>query len=286
MIETSALIEKFQYALSNSWGYIWGTAGVMWTAAKQEALNKTTDKDHEMGRKYGAKWIGHYVADCSGLFSWAFKQLGGYMYHGSNTMYDKYCTNKGTFKNGKRTDGQELKPGSAVFTGDNSNKGHVGLYIGNGYVIEAQGTKAGVVRSSVTLNKWTYWGELKDVNYGDSPAPSPTPEPTPTTKPTLRRGDKGAYVTLAQTELINKGYSCGSFGADGEFGKATEAAVKAFQKDRGLVVDGVIGKNTWAALDAPEDPTKYTVTILHLSKSQAEALCGKYPDSTMTPERG
>ena len=102
----------------------------------------------------------------------------------------------------------------------------------------------------------------------------------------MRRGDKGSYVTLAQTELINKGYSCGSFGADGEFGKDTEAAVKAFQKDHGLTVDGVIGKNTWAALDATEDPTKYTVTILHLSKSQAEALCGKYPDSTMTPERG
>ena len=292
MIETTALIEKFQYALSNAWGYIWGTAGVMWTEAKQKALEQTTDKDREMGRKYGRKWIGHYVADCSGLFSWAFKELGGYMFHGSNTMYNQYCTHKGTFKNGKRTDGQELKPGAAVFTGNSSNKGHVGLYIGNGYVIEAQGTKAGVVRSSVTLNKWTYWGELKGVNYGDSPAPAPTPEPTPDTKPTLRRGDKGAYVTLAQTELINKGYSCGSFGADGEFGKATETAVKAFQREhtdesgKPLVIDGVIGKKTWAALDAPDAPIKYTVTILHLSKAQAEALISEYPGSTMTPERG
>ena len=94
MIQAADLIEKFRYALAEKWGYIWGTAGTMWTAAKQEALNKTTDADRANSRKYGAKWIGHMVADCSGLFSWAFEQLGGYMYHGSNTMWDSYCTIK------------------------------------------------------------------------------------------------------------------------------------------------------------------------------------------------
>jgi len=91
-IAVGDLIAKFQYALDNDWGYIWGKAGILWTKALQEQLNKTTSEDYEYGRKYGAKWIGHYVADCSGLFSWAFKQVGGYMYHGSNTMWLKYCT--------------------------------------------------------------------------------------------------------------------------------------------------------------------------------------------------
>jgi peptidoglycan hydrolase-like protein with peptidoglycan-binding domain len=86
--------------------------------------------------------------------------------------------------------------------------------------------------------------------------------------------------------LIQKGYDCGSFGADGQFGTATEKAVRAFQKDHGLTVDGVIGKNTWAALDAVEPTTKYTVTIPHLSKSQADALIRQYPESTMIEERG
>ena len=87
MITASALIGAFKQALKDDWGYIWGTAGVKWTQARQNDLNKTTDSDRANGRKYGAKWIGHMVADCSGLFSWAFKQLGGYMYHGSDTMY-------------------------------------------------------------------------------------------------------------------------------------------------------------------------------------------------------
>ncbi len=89
MISVQNLIEKFRQALSEKWGYIWGTAGENWTAAKQKELEKTTDADRAQGRAYGSKWIGHRVADCSGLFSWAFRQLGGYMYHGSDTMYRK-----------------------------------------------------------------------------------------------------------------------------------------------------------------------------------------------------
>ena len=174
VISPSALIEKFLQALSELWGYIWGTAGTMWTAEKQKALEKTTDEDRAMGRKYGSKWIGHMVADCSGIFSWAFKQLGGFMYHGSDTMYRKYTTASGELKKGQRTDGQELKPGTAVFTYNKTKKkyGHVGLYIGNGLVIEAEGTIKGVITSQVN-GKWTNWGELKGVDYGTEPIPVP-----------------------------------------------------------------------------------------------------------------
>ena len=36
MISAQALVEKFEYALNDHWGYIWGSAGIMWTAAKQQ----------------------------------------------------------------------------------------------------------------------------------------------------------------------------------------------------------------------------------------------------------
>ena len=172
MIKREDLIGKFKQALNDKWGYIWGTAGVKWTQARQDALDKTTDTDRAMGRKYGKKWIGHYVADCSGLFTWAFKQLGGTMYHGSNTMWDKYCTNKGELVSGKRDDGRELLPGTAVFTRDKETgkRGHVGLYIGDGKVIEAARTQDGVVTSKVT-GKWTEWGELKGVEYDGGEEP-------------------------------------------------------------------------------------------------------------------
>lgn len=174
LITTAALIEKFEQALKEGWGYIWGTAGETWTAAKQAELEKTTDANRKNSREYGSKWIGHKVADCSGLFSWAFAQLGGYMYHGSNTMWDKYCTSKGELVKGQRDDGQELKAGTAVFcyNKEKQNRGHVGLYVGNGLVIEAAGAKSGVITSKLTDKKWVEWGELKGVTYGD-------PEPVP-----------------------------------------------------------------------------------------------------------
>lgn len=177
MIKAAELVAKFQQAINENWGYIWGTAGELWTESKQKALEKTKDENRAMGRKYGSKWIGHRVADCSGLFSWAFASLGGYMYHGSNTMWDKYCSAQGELKKGKRTDGKELKPGTAVFTYNKTKKkrGHVGLYIGNGIVIEAAGTIQGVITSKVTASKWVEWGELKGVYYGD-------PEPIPAGK--------------------------------------------------------------------------------------------------------
>ena len=178
LVTTEALIAKFQYALDNYWGYIYGAIHEMWSAAKQASYEKAHqgDKDRENSCKYGGKWAGHWVTDCSGLFYWAFKELGGYMYHGSNTMWKKYCTDKGALKAGKRTDGKMLLPGTAVFTGKTESvHNHVGLYAGNGWVIEAQGAINGVTRTKITNSKWTWWGELTGVDYGYSAIPAPDP---------------------------------------------------------------------------------------------------------------
>ena len=247
MISTQALIDLFRQALQEKWGYIWGTAGEKWTEAKQRELEKTTDSDRAQGRKYGSKWIGHTVADCSGLFSWAFRKLGGMMYHGSDTMYRKWCTDKGELKKGKRTDGRMLKPGTAVFVWNGSRYSHVGLYVGDNTVIEAMGTINGVTTTKVSAGKWTHWGELTGVDYASNSEikdqPSELTEDVKTW-PTLRRGSKGNAVKECQTLLEKHGYSVGSCGIDGKFGKDTLAAVKAFQRDHGLEVDGIVGPIT------------------------------------------
>ena len=54
-----------------------------------------------------------------------------------NTMWNKYAAAKGSLQGGKRTDGQPLKPGTAVFLTKGSDRHHVGLYVGDGKVIEA-----------------------------------------------------------------------------------------------------------------------------------------------------
>lgn len=299
VITTAALIEKFEQALSEKWGYIWGTAGEMWTAAKQKQLEQTTDSDRAQGRQFGSKWIGHKVADCSGLFSWAFKQLGGYMYHGSDTMFRKYCTESGELKKGQRADGQELEPGTAVFVWNGKKYGHVGLYIGNGTVIEAMGTKNGVTTSKVTATKWTHWGKLKSVAYDGSAAAEPAaPAADSGTetkwRPTIRKGSKGAVVKEMQEMLQKLGYNLGICGIDGDYGTATAAAVRAFQSDNRLVVDGVCGPMTWDALEkavkqiSPKKPaeseTVYAVIISGLDKTQAETIAANYPANSRIVE--
>ena len=64
--------------------------------------------------------------------------------------------------------------------------------------------------------------------------------------PLLKKGDKNEYVRHWQMFLNLNGYACGN--ADGIFGNKTEAAVKKWQKEHGLVADGIIGPKTWASL--------------------------------------
>lgn len=66
--------------------------------------------------------------------------------------------------------------------------------------------------------------------------------------PVLKNGAKSASVKALQTLLIGYGYSCGTLGADGSFGTNTAKAVKAYQEDKRLSVDGVVGRNTWLTL--------------------------------------
>ena len=68
------------------------------------------------------------------------------------------------------------------------------------------------------------------------------------TNVTLRNGSSGAAVKALQTQLRRNGYS--SVAVDGKFGPATETAVRAFQKAKGLGIDGVVGPNTWRGLIA------------------------------------
>lgn len=138
---------------------------------------KASDLIREFKRMIGWKYewgaAREGCVDCSGAFAYAYKQLGGYMYHGSNTMWRKYTTIKG-----KRED-MVLLPGMAVFKwkkdGGPDSEGnyyHVGCYIGDGQVIEAQSKDTGCVVSDV--NKWPYAAQLTktiyDVQEGEAEA--------------------------------------------------------------------------------------------------------------------
>lgn len=64
--------------------------------------------------------------------------------------------------------------------------------------------------------------------------------------PLLKKGDRNEYVRNWQMFLNLNGYVCGN--ADGIFGPKTEAAVKKWQENHGLVADGIIGPKTWGTI--------------------------------------
>lgn len=66
--------------------------------------------------------------------------------------------------------------------------------------------------------------------------------------PELASGSKGKTVKAIQLLLIGNQCSCGSCGADGDFGPATKAAVVKYQGKNGLKADGIVGPKTWAKL--------------------------------------
>ncbi len=253
MIQPLKLIEIFQIMLKQKWKYQWGAA--------REGL-----------------------VDCSGAFAYAFRKLGGYMYHGSNTMWRKYTTEKG--KVGEIT----LVPGMAVFRWRKSGKEpaayksdglgdfyHVGLFIGNGEVIEARSVKAGVVKG--TISGWQYAARLAGVDYtGEVPNPPPS-QPLPV----LRKGSTGYWVKEAQLRLIAHGFPLNLYGADGIFGEETLKAVKAFQASRGLAADGVIGQDTWEELNGGtvQDEERYMVLIPNLTIESAQKFVEMYPDAVI-----
>jgi peptidoglycan hydrolase-like protein with peptidoglycan-binding domain len=68
--------------------------------------------------------------------------------------------------------------------------------------------------------------------------------------PTLQEGSEGVAVRGLQRRLIDAGF--GPDEIDGRFGGQTAAAVRAFQKQNGLDVDGIVGPNTWEKLRNPE----------------------------------
>lgn len=252
-VKASQLIEKAKYALDQKWGYIWGGYGQIHTQKAQDNATR------EQTKKWGQRWVGKHVLDCSGLFYWAYKQYGGYMYHGCNTMWRSYTVDKGKLQNGMRTDGKPLKPGCPVFLTKGTDRHHVGMYIGGGMVIEAKGTYYGVVKSSVKV--WDEWAEFKTTDYDvaedgqtvQAPAEEKTEyvdesvvETVQITLSSIRNGCKGKQVKALQRLLNGNGYSCGN--VDGIFGKKTHAALLEYQQANGMNADGICGQKTWSAI--------------------------------------
>jgi hypothetical protein len=120
--------------------------------------------------------------------------------------------------------------------------GHMGVYIGNGEVIEARGVDYGVVKTKLKDRPWKYWAKVPGISYEKI---YPVPKRLLyLRKWFLMRGDDVRWV---QQKLTNAGFNCD---VDGVLGGLTDKEIRRFQKSRGLKVDGEVGPITRAALGA------------------------------------
>lgn len=244
---------------------------------RQETINKAVAwavgiaDDPSHGYDQANRWGADY--DCSSFVISAWQQAGvpvktsGASYTGN--MYYAFikCGFRDVTNAVNLTTGAGLEKGDVVL----NTARHTEMYIGNGKMVKASINELGGVTGGKPGDQtgreiyisnyykpscgWDYvlryyGGEEKPDTDEEKTEPKVDPATLPcyVKLPLLQRGSKGEYVRALQILLIGRGYSCGSWGADGDFGGETEKAVQRFQGDHGLYEDGVAGNLTYAAL--------------------------------------
>lgn len=158
------LVKWAQMAYDNKWGYVWGSHGDVLTSSELKRLKKVfganvTDKEDYIK----SHWLGRRTSDCVGLikgYGW-YDEASGIIKYGTNGMKD--VTADGMFnaavEKGPISTMPDI-PGIAVW-----HQGHIGVYIGNGYVIHAANTYDGVIKTPITSSGWTHWLKVPYINY-------------------------------------------------------------------------------------------------------------------------
>ena len=210
---------------------------------------------------------GQRVHDCIGL-------IKGYLWSDTPESSPKYRASQDAsadgmlslcWEKGNISTIPEL-PGVLVFSPQ-----HVGVYIGNGYVIEARGHAYGVVQTKLSSRGWKNWGKCPWIEYIEESQPQ-----------------KENLVLSFQRAATADGFTFPKYGCDGEYGSETksvmqqcvvkrrlvhkyknatklvqkilgieqdglcgpitDAAIKKFQQQNNLQVDGAVGEQTWKKL--------------------------------------
>jgi len=268
-ISISCLVNEIYKAIDRHYGYIMGSKGQdpkKWSKTSWW-FTQYTGKQKEKA----LYWREHAdrVFDCNGLAEGVYEDKTGININTyARKNYAEWCNPKGS----GMIPAKYRTPGAAVFWGNNASSIHHVAYLlepvkdghpeGDWWIGEARGVMYGVVKTKLFSRKPNYWGLMtKYFNYH-------TTITTIKTEPKyLKNGDENEYVKTLQEWLIELGYSCGKWGADGDFGDATEAALISFQKDHNLEMDGIYGPKTREVMTKlitmlrtiPEQPKKVLI---------------------------
>lgn len=270
VMKASEFIEKLKDVATNyKTLYVMGCFGAPMTTAnkKRWIVNEHYNYNNRETRTkmINAATTDTFGFDCVNLIKgilWGWngdktKTYGGAKYK-SNGVPDVSADGMIKLCSGVTADFTSIKVGEAVWC-----KGHIGVYIGNGLAVECtpswknkvQITAVGNIgpKSGYNVRKWTKHGKFPYIEY-DIKSEATTGKSNKTEEvcnvevKVLKKGMRGKTVKALQALLVGYGYDCGSAGIDGSFGVNTDTAVRAYQKAKGLSVDGCVGPATWSAL--------------------------------------
>ena len=154
-------------AWENGWGYVWGTFGHVLTESVLEYKIEQYPEIQDAEDFIRANWLGRRTTDCVGL-------IKSYGWFDPNTMTITYGTNGMPDYNADQMYASAKANGTDYGTMDTMpeivglalwKSGHIGVYIGGGYAIEAMGTYYGVVRTEVAGRGWQGWCKLPYIQY-------------------------------------------------------------------------------------------------------------------------
>lgn len=271
-VPISIFIHELEAALKRKDGYIMGARGQNPKTGSLD-LSVTTESSswkitgwyytqYNTGYSAAQKqkalyWREHAtrVWDCNGLAEGIYEIHTGININArARNNYASWCDPKGT-------DMSQMprEPGVAVFKYSSSAGAitHVGYLWkpvdasnpkGDWWVIEAKGVLYGVVQTKFKSSGWNRWGKM--TKYYDYTAD--TTEVISTGY--IGKGDKGEEVKKVQNALLLAGEKLPRYGADGDFGSETLAALKSFQRKNGLPVTGEVDDATQKLLFAETPP--------------------------------
>lgn len=158
------LVQWAMEAQKAGWGYVYGTYGNVFDRAMFDfKLEQYPDEVGGHEDFIRQNWLGRRTADCVGLikgYGWLDPETKEVNYGtngmpdiGADTMYEN-ATEKGTI------DTIPEIPGVAVW-----HEGHIGIYIGNGKVVQAANTTAGVILTNLSDTAWTHWLKIPYISY-------------------------------------------------------------------------------------------------------------------------
>jgi hypothetical protein len=201
--------------------------------------------------KNNARWRGPW--DCAEFASWLVYQVGGFLYGCGNDRGDPakadawtgfWLRDSGSLGTRISIDEASRTPGAALLR-HSATSGHIVISDGKGGTVEAASHLTGVIRGRAGGRRWDTGVLVPGITYKQGLGPPPPPPGVVIYRLTTPHMT-GSTVKEIQRALKAAGIDPGPL--DGAYGAMTEAAVRAYQLSKRLLVDGEVGPKTARSL--------------------------------------